>query len=72
MKCTVGNVRISTPARFFCPEQKLYVFLNFKAFDFFWDVSIFLSDFVQFTDRNKMTSQNSFPLIVAVLDFVER
>ena len=32
---------------------------------------IFLSDFVQFTERNKMTSKNSFPLIVAIPEIAE-
>ena len=74
---TLENVRIFTPARLFCPKQKLYIFGNFRTFGFFWDVSFgffwymryFLSDFVQFTDQKKW---HHFSLIVAVLDFVER
>ena len=53
---TIGDVRIFTPAQFFCPKQKLYIFWNFRAIDFFWDMCpIFLSHFLQVTDRNRMT-----------------
>ena len=35
---TFGKVRIFTPARFFCPKGNLYIFGNFMAFGFFWDM----------------------------------
>ena len=35
---TLENVRIFTPARLFCPKQRLYIFGNFRAFGFFWDM----------------------------------
>ena len=54
---TIGNVRIFTPAQFFAWSKSYTFFETLRAIDFFWDMCpIFLSHFLQVTDRNRMTS----------------